>query len=394
MGSEDNFTEAVAIDTSHCTINNLLCFNTTSMNTKTHDVIIQCCLPFYNVSEIRTAKELIFSFTDERCVSRRGDNSTRKDLEDIIQLLVKIEENKINIPKFLCNSFDGMPPSSEFELISNKLISLTEEIFELREELKVMRESNIKQNIIMDDIKQVKDDVSDIFHSVRDLKLKFFESEIKRTSVSFTDKIMHMPTMPTAPPLSQDCAFFTPDVLKENNVLSDCSTPTLLKENNNKRKLSCNEPYSPTVKSNKNSNIKNSSSSNLNVNINTEPSSINDDGWKLVQNKKYKHKHKENDRIIGRRESPGKKLTSAIRLYDMFIGNCSLETSENDIIDYIREEAKVTVFKCSQLSTRRNDYKCFKVSLNLMERDKLLDGNIWPKGIFCRKFYRSKQDLA
>ena len=130
---------------------------------------------------------------------------------------------------------------------------------------------------------------------------------------------MPMHIVPSALLLSQDCAFFTADMFKENNVLSNCSTPTLLKESIDRKKLSCNQSYNSAVKSNINSNhIKNSSNSNLDVDMNIKLPFTNDNGWKLVQIRIYKHKHKENDCISGRRESPGKKLTSETRLYDDF----------------------------------------------------------------------------
>ena len=39
---------------------------------------------------------------------------------------------------------------------------------------------------------------------------------------------------------------------------------------------------------------------------------------------------------------------------------------------------------------RYDNYKSFKVTLLISDREKLLNPEIWPEGIICRKFYRPR----
>ena len=87
-------------------------------------------------------------------------------------------------------------------------------------------------------------------------------------------------------------------------------------------------------------------------------------------------------------------MKSAVRTADIFISNCDTEVTADSLGRYIYDEFKVKVQKCENLVTRYNDYKSFKVSLLVNDRVKLLNPELWPEGIICRKFYnpRTKQD--
>ena len=177
-----------------------------------------------------------------------------------MDLFIKYEEDSVELPKFLCDSFDGMPPCSGYELISPVLTSLINEIESLRNEIKVIKDSELRQTLIIDDINAVKDDIIDVKTNVRDIKLKLYDQEIRRLSLAnevkskiFFDELQSMqfnndksldvsfespPTplrinenhtyTPTAPPLSQN----------------DTSMKKLTQEENIKSKL-----YSEKVKS-------------------------------------------------------------------------------------------------------------------------------------------------
>ena len=87
-------------------------------------------------------------------------------------------------------------------------------------------------------------------------------------------------------------------------------------------------------------------------------------------------------------------MRSAARTADIFISNCDTEITVDSLSKYIYDEFKVKVQNCDNLVTRYNDYKSFKVSLLVNDRVKLLNPELWPEGIICRKFYnpRTKQD--
>ena len=54
----------------------------------------------------------------------------------------------------------------------------------------------------------------------------------------------------------------------------------------------------------------------------------------------------------------------------------------------------IKVQKCEALETRSTVSKSFKVSLNINDRQKLLNPDIWPENIICRKFYNPRQNRS
>ena len=112
------------------------------------------------------------------------------------------------------------------------------------------------------------------------------------------------------------------------------------------------------------------------------------DGFQLVQSKKKKKN------IIGSKKESNSVLKSAVKSADIFIGNCDTEVTAESICNYISDELKINVLKCESLVTIYDNYKSFKVSLQVNDRVKLLNAELWPEGIICRKFYspRTKKD--
>ena len=61
---------------------------------------------------------------------------------------------------------------------------------------------------------------------------------------------------------------------------------------------------------------------------------------------------------------------------------------------YILEELGVRVYRCEQLTTRSQSSKCFKVNLDVKDRDKLLSPDVWPEDIVCRKFFNKRKNQS
>ena len=109
------------------------------------------------------------------------------------------------------------------------------------------------------------------------------------------------------------------------------------------------------------------------------------EGFKLVQRNK---KRKQN--IVGSRKTDGSKtIKSAPRIADLYLGNCDIGVTPEDIQDYIASEMNINVDKCEVLPNKNPKCKAFKISLNMNDREKLLSSEVWPENIFCRKFYNA-----
>ena len=91
--------------------------------------------------------------------------------------------------------------------------------------------------------------------------------------------------------------------------------------------------------------------------------------------------------INGTRAAVSSGLTSGLRILDIFVGGCGLQTSADEISNYCRDN-DVIVKKCESIETKSEWYKSYKISIDASIRDKLLDAEFWPEGIFVRKFFR------
>ena len=122
--------------------------------------MISTCLSFYNSEKISNAKEVLYSFTDESCVQRRGDGKTRANLTDIITLMRKIDEDSVTIPKFLSDSFDSMPPASGYEVLADHIISLLSEMGNLRQQIDKLTTNRSCPNA--EHFSDMKEDICDV----------------------------------------------------------------------------------------------------------------------------------------------------------------------------------------------------------------------------------------
>ena len=82
-------------------------------------------------------------------------------------------------------------------------------------------------------------------------------------------------------------------------------------------------------------------------------------------------------------------LSTGQRVLDIFVGGCSVDSTMATISDYVSNKG-VPPLKCTDLASRSEWHKCYKLSVNAENRDKLLDPNFWPTGIFVNKYFRPK----
>lgn len=115
-----------------------------------------------------------------------------------------------------------------------------------------------------------------------------------------------------------------------------------------------------------------------NQDVNTD-----EDGFQLVVNRKRKPVN-----IVGSKQTKDNEtIKSAVRVADIYVGNCDLEATPETVSEYIHKEMDIVVQKCELLASKNQNSKSFKVTLKLNDRQKLLSSEVWPEGIICRKFY-------
>ena len=122
--------------------------------------------------------------------------------------------------------------------------------------------------------------------------------------------------------------------------------------------------------------------------MNDNPISGNDneeenDGFILVRNRKRRKN------VIGSRQTSS--IKSAVRMGDLYIGNCDLSVTTESLSEYIRDEIDVSIDSCEQLNSHSAYSNSFKVTLNMKDRLRLLTPDVWPEGIVCRKFFKPRK---
>ena len=118
---------------------------------------------------------------------------------------------------------------------------------------------------------------------------------------------------------------------------------------------------------------------------------VDSEGFTIVKNKKKKSKSV----VVGsRRNADGGGIKGAKRYADLYIGNCDLDVSVDSLISHVIKETGIKVHKCESLKSKSIVSKSFKISLNVNDRQKLLNPDIWPEDIVCRKFYNPRHQRS
>lgn len=85
---------------------------------------------------------------------------------------------------------------------------------------------------------------------------------------------------------------------------------------------------------------------------------------------------------------PDGKFKAAIIKVPLFISNVCKQTSETDIIAYIKDNTQedVTLFKINRKQEKR--YNSFKLYVSKAKLELFLDNKFWPDGITFRRFVK------
>ena len=105
------------------------------------------------------------------------------ETEDILYILRKCDENKWQLPKFVVDSYDGLPPTSGFELIAQSLTSLNEEIVSSKKEIEHLKERRIEQDLASQDMTRIKEDLITIRGELRKINHSALQENVRRDSL-------------------------------------------------------------------------------------------------------------------------------------------------------------------------------------------------------------------
>ena len=73
----------------------------------------------------------------------------------------------------------------------------------------------------------------------------------------------------------------------------------------------------------------------------------------------------------------------------IYVGECSTDSKMEGFKTYC-EEQEIPPHEIVELKTRSKWYKSFKICVDVSLKDKVLNEQFWPKGVFCRRFLYPK----
>lgn len=121
-------------------INEVLAFVKNKLCVMNEDSLSRICVTAFTPEEILCAKKLLFDSipTDQRIRTRKGDNKTHRDIDDIIVLLKRTDPDLC--PIFVARDLHKLPPIT-FDHVD--VTRLLRDILALKEDLRTVQEQYV-----------------------------------------------------------------------------------------------------------------------------------------------------------------------------------------------------------------------------------------------------------
>ena len=374
-------------------LDDVLCFISSARNSISSNQITANAVAFFKSDLILKSKDRICSLAGYRNITRKQcsshPNPSTADLEDILSMFEKIVSSAGSaLPKFVCSGYQAIPPISASEAWTSVICSVRDEITALREQVVELRKATEK------DMKAL-DNVGSIFQDVAEIKQMLHEIPNKIADPSTTSQ-----SLPEVPSRSQNPASQVNDASMAHNttyasVLTQDSPPNADLINPVEapagQPRSDNDGFTTVNRSRRVSNRQNSNNGGNNRRHgprrnNTDNRSTSQLRRGDVINAQPQSRRRGNISGTGAAVAG---LSAGPRVLDVFVGGCSLESTELSISDYATNKG-VHFIKCASLPSRSEWFKCFKISVIPANRDKLLEANFWPEGIVVGKYFRPR----
>ena len=349
--------------------NNMLCYISTARNSMPRDKIALNCIAYYPEEEVKAAKQVLYTICGVTPNKRVGPNKLVSNVDDILNLYDKTEsDGDLTIPKFFAEDHKAFPPR-DFENIAPIIAHISDEISLIKIELSEVKEAKTRDIKALDDFGCVKQDISDI-KTVLNTKFPR-EANVNGTinpDNSATPLITERPT----PPLSE----ITSDRENMQHEKSYASA-TVLPSSAKKPVHNASCQNAPS----------NSTTSAINS-LNTEPHS---QGARKRDTQEHRKKGDQRSfKVVGVGQHKGRGLHPAKqRDLDIFVGGLDRETTSDDIESHCNDN-NIVFKKIEKLTTKSLHQQPFKITVAATDREKYLIPEIWPKGVFVRKYFNPR----
>lgn len=379
-------------------INNLLCFLSSAKEDHTKESLTEVAYSFYSHEEIKNAKVDLTTLLKKDLSWRRDPEKKRKDMLDVIEFHEELCSSKSNV-KFVSDTYKKMPPVG-MELIAPVLTNLVEEVAKINELLPKILDIKTEVSNSADTVRQLRIDINDI-------KSKFSDAVtgLKEASIDLVDEDINILENirsfrksfgGPADPITNNIDIgnmdmfpsLSPTTLPEvgatggSNLSSEVtrrSTGAITKKNPSKEQMNAVE-QSPLKKQHQ-----------------SDEGDVGEGPWSVVGEKERRQRQERRlrkertvgptiSRVTGSRKA-SHQLRAVKRTADVFLGRIDNEVSSDDIKQYVSENFEVTLSDIKELSIKTDQYKAFKLSMSLGEREKVFNSELWPEGVIIDKFY-------
>ena len=393
-------------------INHLLCFLSSAKNDHSRESLLDMAYSFYSHEEIKLAKTELANILKRDAVWRRDPEKKRKDLDDVIEFLDELKASKFKT-RFVSDNYKKIPPVG-LEFIAPILTNLTGEVERLNELLpKIL---DIKSEVVnaADTVRQLRVDVDEIklnfcqaVSGLNEASNDIMENDLEilndirsfRLSISERGDVPHCPS----PGKNRKKKASSSGSAQQNKRSSDMNThlhdATLIKSPLPHQETAVKEREGPSTPTYAEQANKNSKAASI---VSSDSDQEDDNPWAVAgARRREKRQHR-----LMRRETEGKQRSARVtgsrkshhqlkavrRTADVFLGRMDSDVSIGSIKNYIQETFEIHVYNIEELKIVTDEYKAYKITVSLHEREKLFNPELWPEGIVVDKFYsRSKK---
>uniref|UniRef100_A0A2A4JA45 Mutant cadherin n=1 Tax=Heliothis virescens TaxID=7102 RepID=A0A2A4JA45_HELVI len=319
------------------------------------DSIVKVCNSAFSSEDVDIAKTLLFKSvtTTIKKVTRRSQNKVFRDLEDIIMVFKNTDPE--NVPIFVAKDLNKLPPVT-FDHID--VTRLMKDIIVLQSEIKQIKEEYATKELL-ENIKN---------HCNKSQSSDIKNSEERGASTLNAKNVLDDESICV---FEQGCSYA--DLTKQ--ISPRAVTP--MRHGGNAVPLA--EVQTKTL---------NVTAVQLPMNTHDvrqeTPSCGNEEGWTLVKSRK---KH---SRFVGKKgtnvDSTSKFKAADIKI-PFLLYNVAKGVSSADIASYVKEKTQVDVVPELIEVKHSKEYASFKLYIPKQQIDLFEKDNIWPEGVFFRRYF-------
>ncbi|KAK3887455.1 hypothetical protein Pcinc_008457 [Petrolisthes cinctipes] len=152
--------------------NSVLAYIASARQSKCKNDIVNTSVVFYEESQIKGAKELLFGIVNVKLVWRRSENKNKENCADIVDLFKKCDDEAISLPRFVTGNYDGFPPVYGYDIIGGVIGNLIDEVKELKNEIKDLKDARLSNIGMLENQYFMKEELLEIKGLLKQFKQK------------------------------------------------------------------------------------------------------------------------------------------------------------------------------------------------------------------------------